>query len=40
MEGFDWVTPFALGIGAICGYALLGPAWLVLNTDGASRNWD
>ena len=38
---FDWVSPFALmsGAGLVCGYALLGAAWLVLKTEGGLRDW-
>ncbi len=34
---FDWLTPFSLftGVALICGYALLGAAWLVVKTEGA-----
>ena len=42
---FDWLTPYTLLIsaGLICGYALLGAAWLVMKTQdelhGAARRW-
>ncbi|MBS7539312.1 cytochrome d ubiquinol oxidase subunit II [Ancylobacter lacus] len=34
----DWATPFALlcGLGVVAGYALIGSAWLVMKTDGAT----
>ncbi len=34
----DWATPFALlcGLGVVAGYALIGAAWLVMKTDGAT----
>ena len=34
---FDWLTPFTLlvGISLVCGYMLLGAAWLILKTEGA-----
>lgn len=37
---FDWLSPFALlcGIGLCLGDALLGAAWLVLKTEGETRD--
>jgi len=34
---WDWLSPFSLlvGLGLVCGYALLGATWLVMRTDGA-----
>jgi len=33
---FDWLTPFSLlcACAVVCGYALIGAAWLVMKTDG------
>lgn len=33
---WDWLTPFSVlvGVGLICGYALLGATWLVMRTEG------
>jgi cytochrome bd ubiquinol oxidase subunit II len=38
---FDWITPFALLIGAalMFGYGLLGAGWLVLKTEGELQDW-
>jgi cytochrome bd ubiquinol oxidase subunit II len=38
---FDWVHPFvlAVGVGLVCGYALLGATWIVMKTEGALREW-
>ena len=42
---FDWLTPYCILIacGLVCGYALLGAAWLVLKTrdqlHGDARRW-
>jgi cytochrome d ubiquinol oxidase subunit II len=38
---FDWFTPFSVltGIGVVCGYGLLGAAWLVLKTEHATQVW-
>ena len=42
---FDWLTPYSLltAAGLVCGYALLGAAWLVLKTrdelHGDARRW-
>ena len=42
---FDWLTPYAVltACGLVCGYALLGAAWLVLKTrdqlHGDARRW-
>ncbi len=37
---WDWLTPYTLltGIGLVIGYALLGAAWLVWRTNGATQN--
>ncbi|WP_425410481.1 cytochrome d ubiquinol oxidase subunit II [Hyphococcus sp.] len=37
--GFDWLTPFSLmtGFSVVIGYVLLGACWLVLKTEGATR---
>jgi cytochrome d ubiquinol oxidase subunit II len=37
---FGWLSPFALmcGVGLCLGYALLGAAWLVKKTEGATRD--
>ena len=34
---FDWLTPFSLlvGVGLVCGYALLGSTWLVMKSEGS-----
>ncbi len=36
----DWLSPFSLLTGAstVCGYALLGAAWLIWKTDGATQD--
>ncbi|MEH3147969.1 MAG: cytochrome d ubiquinol oxidase subunit II [Methylobacterium frigidaeris] len=33
---WDWLTPFSVlvGLGLVCGYALLGATWLVMRTEG------
>lgn len=33
---WDWLSPFSVlvGIGLVCGYALLGATWLVMRTEG------
>jgi cytochrome d ubiquinol oxidase subunit II len=38
---FDWLTPFscATGLGVMAGYALLGAAWLIWRTDGATQTY-
>ena len=39
-EGILWFTPFVLfcGIGLCYGYSLLGAGWLVLKTEGSTRD--
>ncbi len=34
---WDWLTPFSVlvGVGLVCGYALLGATWLVMRTQGS-----
>jgi len=36
---FDWLTPFSLlvGVSVVVGYVLLGATWLILKTEGATR---
>jgi cytochrome bd ubiquinol oxidase subunit II len=36
---WDWLSPFSVltGIGLVCGYTLLGAAWLVMKTEGYVR---
>lgn len=36
----DWLTPFSVLTGAsvVCGYALLGAAWLIWKTDGVAQD--
>jgi cytochrome d ubiquinol oxidase subunit II len=38
---FDWATPFAfaVGVGLVCGYGLLGTTWLIWRTEGALQDW-
>jgi len=38
---FTWLTPFAVfcGLGLVIGYMLLGAAWLVMKTNGDTREW-
>ncbi|MEX6632734.1 cytochrome d ubiquinol oxidase subunit II [Hyphococcus lacteus] len=38
--GYDWLTPFSLMVGAavVVGYVLLGSCWLILKTEGATRD--
>jgi cytochrome bd ubiquinol oxidase subunit II len=38
---FEWLRPLPVvtGIGLVLGYALLGAAWLVLQSEGALRDW-
>jgi cytochrome bd ubiquinol oxidase subunit II len=38
---FDWIGlfPLAIGLALICGYSLLGAAWLVLKTEGQLQDW-
>jgi len=38
---FTWLTPFAVfcGLGLSIGYMLLGAAWLVMKTEGPTRDW-
>ncbi len=38
---FTWLTPFAVfcGLGLVIGYMLLGAAWLVMKTEGDTREW-
>ena len=42
---FDWLSPFSLltGVALVCGYGLLGAAWLITKTDGElqadARRW-
>lgn len=38
---FDWLRPFPVltGLGLVCGYALLGAAWLILKSEGDLREW-
>ena len=38
---FSWLTPFAVfcGLGLIIGYMLLGAGWLVMKTQGNTRDW-
>lgn len=40
-SSLDCFTPFSLmtGLALMCGYALLGAAWLVLKTDGELQAW-
>ncbi|WP_411816784.1 cytochrome d ubiquinol oxidase subunit II [Hyphococcus sp. DH-69] len=37
--GFDWLTPFSVmvGISVVIGYVLLGACWLILKTEGETR---
>jgi cytochrome d ubiquinol oxidase subunit II len=37
--GFDWLTPFSalVGVSVVFGYALLGATWLILKTEGRTR---
>ncbi|MCF8532936.1 MAG: cytochrome d ubiquinol oxidase subunit II [Reyranella sp.] len=37
---FDWLTPFSLlvGVSLVCGYALLGAAWLIMKSEGALQD--
>ena len=37
---WDWLTPFSLlvGLGIVCGYALLGATWLVMRTEGSLQD--
>ncbi len=34
---FDWLTPFSVlvGVSLVCGYALLGAAWLIMKSEGS-----
>ncbi|KQO54419.1 MULTISPECIES: cytochrome d ubiquinol oxidase subunit II [unclassified Methylobacterium] len=34
---WDWLSPFSIlvGLGLVCGYALLGATWLVMRTEGS-----
>lgn len=36
-QALDWFTPFSLftGVALVCGYALLGAAWMVVKTEGS-----
>ena len=38
---WDWLTPFSLmtGVGLVCGYGLIGAAWLVMKTTGDLEAW-
>jgi cytochrome d ubiquinol oxidase subunit II len=38
---FDCFTPFSIfvGLGLVCGYALLGAGWLILKTEGELQQW-
>lgn len=38
---FTWLTPFSVfcGLGLIIGYMLLGAAWLVMKSEGTTREW-
>ncbi|MDG1461991.1 MAG: cytochrome d ubiquinol oxidase subunit II [Gammaproteobacteria bacterium] len=40
-DSLDWVSWFAgiAGVAAVCGYALHGLAWLVIKTEGSTRDW-
>jgi cytochrome bd ubiquinol oxidase subunit II len=40
-SAFDWLHPFvlAVGVGLVCGYALLGATWVVMKTEGELRDW-
>jgi len=40
-SSLDCFTPFSLmtGVALMCGYALLGAAWLVMKTDGELQDW-
>jgi cytochrome d ubiquinol oxidase subunit II len=40
-NGLEWLSPFPIlsGVGLVCGYALLGAAWLVLKSDGRLLDW-
>lgn len=37
---FDWLTPFTIltGLSVVIGYVLLGACWLILKTEGATRD--
>ncbi|MFP4136997.1 MAG: cytochrome d ubiquinol oxidase subunit II [Halomonas sp.] len=37
----DWLTPFSVltGLGLMTGYALLGATWVILKTEGPTRDW-
>ena len=38
---FSWLSPFSVmvGLGLVCGYALLGATWLILKTEGLLQAW-
>ncbi|MBT6116427.1 MAG: cytochrome d ubiquinol oxidase subunit II [Rhodospirillaceae bacterium] len=38
---FSWLSPFSVmvGLGLVCGYALLGATWLILKTEGPLQAW-
>jgi len=37
----DWLNAYSVmvGIALVCGYALLGATWVVMKTDGITRDW-
>lgn len=37
----DWTSAFSIltGIGVVVGYGLLGSTWIIMKTDGATREW-
>lgn len=40
-QSFDWLSAYSFmtGVGLLFGYALLGATWLVMKTDGTTREW-
>jgi cytochrome d ubiquinol oxidase subunit II len=40
-SGFEWLSPFSImtGLGLVCGYGLLGAAWLVMKTEDDTQRW-
>ena len=40
-SAFDWLTPFSItvGVALLCGYVLLGAAWLIMKTDAEVHVW-
>lgn len=38
---FSWLSAFSVmvGLGLVCGYALLGATWLIVKTDGPFQDW-